>query len=176
MGVHEGALPGSLSVINTDQNRSPVRAGPAAPRPLSIPGTPDGFSKRMCQWFLSFSNQLGIEGPQQEEALVRRLKTLLVNVTGGIKRCRLWRGWFPRQISPHEPLPACAGCQIQMQHHSCVFRHVTILQQAVMMVMKSGGLPSNPQWMGLAILGRTGPPPTNWGRKKPCRYLSPSAL
>lgn len=58
--------------------------------------------------------------------------------------------------------PPAPGCQIQTQHHSCVLTHVTILQQAVMMVTKSGGLPSNPQWMGLAMLRRTGPPPTNW--------------
>lgn len=170
MGVHEGALPGSLSVINTDQNRSPVRAGPAAARPLSIPGAPDGFSKRMCQWFPSFSNQLGIEGPQQEEELVRRLKTLLVSVTGGTEALKdVDFGEGGSQGRSHHT-------NLQMQHHSCVFRHVTILQQAVMMVMKSGRLPSNPQWMELATLGRTGPPPTNWGRKKPCRYLSSSAL
>lgn len=174
--MHEGAIPGSLSVINTDQNRSPVGTGLAAPHPLSIPGAPDGFSERTCQWFVPFSNQPGIKGPQQVEAQVRRLRTLLVNVTGSIKRCQLRRGWFPRQISPREPLPACAGRQIQTQRHSCAFRHVTILQQAVLMVMKSGGLPSNPQWMELAILGRTGPPPANWGRKKPCRYLSSSSL
>ena len=46
-------------------------------------------------------------------------------------------------------------CQIQTQHHSCVLKHMTILQQAVVMVMESGGLPSNPQWMELAMEDRT---------------------
>ena len=123
--------------LSSKQIKTGARAGPAAPHLLSIPGVSDGFSERTRPWFVSFINQTGIEGPRQEEALVRRLRTLLVNLTGSIKGCRLWRGWFPKQISPRAPLPACSWCQIQTQHHSCVLKHVTILQQAVMMVMKS---------------------------------------
>lgn len=96
---------------------------------------------------VSFINQTGIGGSTQEEALVRRLRTLLVNLTGSIKGCRLWRGWFPKQISPRAPprlllsrfrrstIPACS----RRDHPPAGSDDGD---------EKSGGLPSNPQWMG----------------------------
>lgn len=160
---------GAFRVPVRHQNRSkqePCQSWTSSPHLLSIPGVPDRLRERTASVVgnpLLTRQVLRVHG--RKKALVRRLRTLLVNLTEAIKDGRLWRGWFPKQISPRAPLPPAPGARFRRSTIPAVLTHVTILQQAVMMVTKSG-LPSNPQWMGLAMLRRTGPPPTNWGRKK----------